>query len=148
MTTSRTFFNVVTPVVEAWIQEESPMFYDRVIAVNLARSRSAKLFIEGIRLNTSCTLLGKFGDKKHKLDAQLNCSIQYDASTCVLQAWCTPDSLEHVKEVLTAAILTVKQLCLTEVKNATRCGNTRVIFGAGGFVDGVTIRKPIRYSEY
>jgi HrpA-like RNA helicase len=134
LTTSRTFLNVVTPISEEWIREESPDFYNTVMVTNMARSRCAQFLIEGLRMNTSRALLGKFGDKKSDLEASLNCSIQYDAARCVLEVWCTPGSLERTKQELEAQIQRVKQMCLDEVEETVICGNTRAVFGAGGQV--------------
>jgi len=134
LTTSRTFLNVVTPVEEEWIRDESPSFYNNVMLHNMARSRCAKLVLEGIRLNTSRSLLGKFGDKKKALEESLNCSIQYDFMRNALEVWCTPGDLENVKQSLKEGIEAVKRTCLQEVEEMTICGSTRAIFGAGGLV--------------
>lgn len=134
MTTSRTFLNVVTPIQEEWIQEESPEFYSNIMVTNMAKSRCAKLLLEGIRVNTSRALLGKFGDKKRELEETLNCSIQYDFSRSTLEVWCTPGNLQTVKHRLQEGIESVKRTCLEAVEETVICGRTRAIFGSGGLV--------------
>ena len=134
LTTSRTFLNVITPVAEEWIREESASFFDSVVAVNMNRARCAKLLIEGLRSNISSALLGNFGESKRELETQLNCSIQYDAGRCALEAWCTPGSMEGVNRTLHEKIQSIKRISLEAVEEVVICGNTRAIFGAGGLV--------------
>lgn len=140
LTTSRTFLNVITPVEELWIQEESPAFYNNVVLPNQARARCARLLIEGLRLNTSQALLGKYNDKKQDLEKKLNCSIQYDFSRSALEVWCTPGDLDNVQQVLEEQIQHVKRNFLEEVEEIVVCGGTRAVFGAGGLVKCLLFR--------
>lgn len=134
MTTSRTYLNVVTPVQEEWIREESNEFYENIFKVFMTTFRSEKICIAPVHYQTLKALFGRHNQFKDAWESDFNCSIQYNHASNSLEVWCTKEKVTEMRNFFNRQIENVRLAASNEIDERVIVGGTRAVYGAGGLI--------------